>query len=355
MSEHKKPRIKAKNQSQRRIKAKVPSFVMSHISVELGRFAQRGDVSNVVRMLRIQLPKPAAETKRNAVQKSEGDAKGEVEQGEAKEEKAKEEAEAKEKKANGATKCQVEEDAKTEAREQEEEEQQAIDVPRVKDIDLTKNEIKIMCNAFRLAIWNGWTNVVDALLQVSPWLRSYPIGGRRRWPLHEAASTWCESDVYTRLLHHNGEPIHVTLPSPLEIAIDRGRIAMVKRLISSKAEFLGSIHTLPALYSACMAVSPTRCDLPARRHVGEKNRMLAVAVLLRAKATFQRSDRSHSTPLMYAVKYGQLHMVRFLLRSKADVAETAFGSSPLNIALHELPDPCREAMLQLLLNAGARE
>ncbi len=330
---------------------------MSHISVELGRFAQRGDVSNVVRMLRIQLPKPAAETKRNALQKSEGEVKGVVERGEVEqEEKAKEEEEAKEeKKANGATKCQVEEDAKTEAREQEEEEQQAIDVPRVKDIDLTKNEIKIMCDAFRLAIWNGWTNVVDVLLQVSPWLRSYPIGRRWRWPLHEAASTWCESDVFTRLLPHDGEPIHVTLPSPLQIAVDRGRIAMVKRLISSKAEFLGNIHTLPALYSACMAVSPTRCDLPARRHVGEKNRILAVAVLLRAKATFQRSERSHSTPLMYAVKYRQQHMVRFLLRSKADAAETAFGSSPLNIALHELPDPCREAMLQLLLNAGARE
>lgn len=336
---------------------------MSHISVELRRFAQRGDVSNVVRMLRIQLPKPAAETKRNALQKSEGDAKGEVEQGaveqeenaKEEEEEAEEEKAEEEKKANGATKCQVEEDAKAEAREQEEEEeQQAIDVPRVKDIDLTKNE-KIMCDAFRLAIWNGWTNVVDVLLQVSPWLRSYPIGRRWRWPLHEAASTWCESDVFTRLLHHDGEPIHVTLPSPLQIAVDRGRIAMVKRLISSKAEFLGNIYTLPALYSACMAVSPTRCDLPARRHVGEKNRILAVAVLLRAKATFQRSERSHSTPLMYAVKYRQLHMVRFLLRSKADAAETAFGSSPLNIALHELPDPCREAMLQLLLNAGARE
>jgi hypothetical protein len=224
-------------------------------------------------------------------------------------------------------------------------------------IRLSSKRVVMFGDAFRLAMWNGWHDVADLMVQAAPWLRIHPTGPFNYYAVDEAACVPCESAAFaTWLLHkvESGWPSNRPVPkTPLENAAQEGRVSAVKRLVYAKA----NMQDRSAISALCDAVVDASGKYDKKLKKKQKKAIGVIAVLLRAKATLRQPDNARymETPLYLAVTNGQLHVTRVLIRAKADVNEKPFGRRPLEIALNDqrLHYGHGQAIVDLLRNAGA--
>jgi hypothetical protein len=219
---------------------------------------------------------------------------------------------------------------------------------------LPSKRVVMFGDAFRLAMWNGWHDVADLMVQAAPWLRIHPTGPFNYYAVDEAACVPCESDAFATWLlnkEESGWPSNRPVPkTPLENAAQEGRVSAVKRLVYAKA----NMQDRSAISALCDAVDGAHVGRKYNRKLkGEQKKAIGViAVLLRAKATLRQPDNARytETPLYIAVTTRQLHVTRVLIRAKADVNEDRKGTSLLDRAMKT----GNHAVAELLRNAGAR-
>ena len=216
----------------------------------------------------------------------------------------------------------------------------------------------MLCDAYRLAIWNGWPSVAELMVQAVPFLSSHCLGPHNNHALDKGGRAPCESDAFaTWLINKERARWPSALPLPmtsLQLATRKGRVSAVKRLIHAKANVQGDSdrtgwRAMPALY---FAVHDESLGCKGR----EKQTIAVIAVLLRAKATLRRPETMNNgsvrnTPLYNAVSTGQFHVAQVLIRAKADLNEDRKGTGLLERAMKT----GNHAIAELLRNAGAQE